>query len=224
MDDLRELIQLLGAANGADRTVDLRTANALFDVEWRPWRSGARKHWGYEKDTDRVLFYGTDSVPQYTHSLDAAVALVNKVLPGWWWSCGNCELTNDASVYVPGSRAACGPDFRASEASRKLLDHPTMGRVFDAGFDCDRVGGNVCISLLIAMCEALTAINKATNTPSPRPEVLPVTCGDDAVPASEHNAASPGDAGGADLCPGCGMPIHDVKSCDAVHCGVWGRL
>jgi hypothetical protein len=70
---------------------------------------------------------------------------------------------------------------------------------------------------------ASAAIAKATNTPSPRPEVLPVTSGDDAVPASDQNAATPGDAGGADLCPGCGLPIHDVKSCDAVHCGVWGE-
>jgi hypothetical protein len=74
-----------------------------------------------------------------------------------------------------------------------------------------------------AMDPVLTVIAKATNTPSPRPEVLPVTSGDDAVPASDQNAASPGDAGGADLCPGCGIPIHDVKSCDAVHCGVWGE-
>jgi hypothetical protein len=70
---------------------------------------------------------------------------------------------------------------------------------------------------------ARAIIAKATNTPSPRPEVLPVTSGDDAVPASDQNAATPGDAGGADLCPGCGLPIHDVKSCDAVHCGVWGE-
>jgi hypothetical protein len=57
----------------------------------------------------------------------------------------------------------------------------------------------------------------------PSPPVLPVTSGDPA-PTSDETPPSPGDAGGADLCPGCGMPIHDVKSCDAVHCGVWGRL
>jgi hypothetical protein len=67
------------------------------------------------------------------------------------------------------------------------------------------------------------AMSETEWSPSPRPEVLPVTSGDDAVPASDQNAASPGDAGGADLCPGCGIPIHDVKSCDAVHCGVWGE-
>jgi hypothetical protein len=44
--------------------------------------------------------------------------------------------------------------------------------------------------------------------PSPRPSVPPVTSGDPA-PSSDNNAASPGVAGGADLCPGCGRTIAE---------------
>jgi len=38
-----------------------------------------------------------------TRSIDAAVRLIEIELPGWWWTCGYCTLSNDASLYVPGS-------------------------------------------------------------------------------------------------------------------------
>jgi hypothetical protein len=52
---------------------------------------------------------------------------------------------------------------------------------------------------------ASAAIAKATKTPSPQPMVSPLTSGDPAPLSAATD--SPG-AGGADLCPGCGLPIH----------------
>jgi hypothetical protein len=52
---------------------------------------------------------------------------------------------------------------------------------------------------------ARAAIALATNTPSPQPKVPPLTSGDPAPLSAATD--SPG-AGGADLCPGCGLPIH----------------
>ena len=41
--------------------------------------------------------------PEVTRSIDAIVNLINAELPNWWWTCGYCRATNDASLYPPGS-------------------------------------------------------------------------------------------------------------------------
>jgi hypothetical protein len=33
-----------------------------------------------------------------TRSIDAAVRLIESELPGWWWTCGHCTLSDDASL------------------------------------------------------------------------------------------------------------------------------
>lgn len=102
--------------------------------------------------------------PAYTEDLDAAVSLVRKLLPGWWWSVGFCELTNDASVYMPGSKAysfdaiahaSVGADFRSGAEAQRLL---AASPVFDEGFHGDRVGGNVSLALIDAMLQGLIAV------------------------------------------------------------------
>jgi hypothetical protein len=57
---------------------------------------------------------------------------------------------------------------------------------------------------------AVARLDAFANTPSPRPLVSPDPRGEPA-PSSENNAASPGVAGGADLCPGCGRPIAECE-------------
>lgn len=56
----------------------------------------------------------------WVRSIDAAVALAERVLPGWWWTAGRCGLTCHASV---------GPD-------RAFISEPDLSR-FDAGFHAD---------------------------------------------------------------------------------------
>jgi hypothetical protein len=33
-----------------------------------------------------------------TTSIDAVVQLIETELSGWWWTCGYCSLSNDASL------------------------------------------------------------------------------------------------------------------------------
>ncbi len=84
-----------------------------------------------------------EEMPHPTSSLDAAVALVERVLPGWAWSCGTCVVSNDGWVKPDVD----GPD-------KHLCD------VFDDGFFGDAKGGSVPLSLLVAMLHGLIA--KAT--------------------------------------------------------------
>jgi hypothetical protein len=77
-------------------------------------------------------------------------------------------LSNDASLYAPGSRkfslwfsnATVGPDFRSGPEARRLLEHPKWGRLFDNGFDCDMRGGSVPLSMLTVFLEAKIAVAK----------------------------------------------------------------
>ena len=91
-----------------------------------------------------------------TRSIDAAVELIETELPGWWWTCGFCKLSNDASLYAPGSKSypyashsSMGPDFRAGQSEvLRLLNHPEWGKLFDGGFHRDLRGGTVPLALL----------------------------------------------------------------------------
>ena len=75
-----------------------------------------------------------------TRSVDAVIRLIEAELPGWWWTCGYCTLSNDASLYVPGSTqfpyatATMGPDFRVVPKALQLLQDPKWGERFDSGF------------------------------------------------------------------------------------------
>jgi hypothetical protein len=101
-----------------------------------------------------------------TRSIDAAVRLIEIELPGWWWTCGYCMLSNDASLYVPGSHrfpyatVIMGPDFRSGPEARRLLQDPKWGRRFDAGFHRDRRGGTVPLAILAAFLEAKITLSR----------------------------------------------------------------
>lgn len=61
-----------------------------------------------------------DTVSKFTTSIDAAVSLAGRVLPGFWWTAGRCGLTCHASV---------GPD-------RAFIAEPDLSK-YDAGFHAD---------------------------------------------------------------------------------------
>lgn len=71
-------------------------------------------------------------------SLDAALALAERVLPGWWWTTGRCGLTCHASV---------GPDS-------KFIEEPDLSK-FDSGFHADVPNPSTpAIALCIAILRA----------------------------------------------------------------------
>jgi hypothetical protein len=99
-----------------------------------------------------------------TRSIDAAAQLITRELPGWWWTCGYCSLSNDSSLYVPGSSGfpyatvTMGPDFRAD--ALRLLNHPKWGSRFDDGFHRDRRGGKLPLAILAVFLEAKITLAK----------------------------------------------------------------
>jgi hypothetical protein len=103
--------------------------------------------------------------PNVTHSIDAAVKLIETELPGWWWNCGYGAVRNGASLYIPGSsqirvnlpgtRAA--PEYGPSPEYLRLLRDPKWGRLFDSGFHCER-GGTVPLAMLTVFLEAKIAL------------------------------------------------------------------
>jgi len=118
-------------------------------------------------ELDREFASVFPSAPEnVTRSIDAVARLIETELPGWWWTCGYCTLSNDASLYVPGSdrfpyaAATMGPDFRSGPEALRLLNHPKWGRIFDDGFHRDRRGGTVPLAMLAVFLEARIALAK----------------------------------------------------------------
>ena len=113
--------------------------------------------------------------PNVTRSIDAVVQLIEMELPGWWWTCGYCTVSNDASLYPPGSRtypyssrSTIGPDYSSGPKALRLTHHPKWGRRFDQGFHRDLRGGTVPISMLIVFLEAKIMLAKAALSTDPK--------------------------------------------------------
>ena len=104
-----------------------------------------------------------------SRSIDALVRLIETELPGWWWTFGYCRLSNDASLYPPGSprfrqqfaHASMGVDAKSGPDAAALLRLPKSGKLLDDGFHCDLLGGTVIQSMLIVFLEAKIALEKA---------------------------------------------------------------
>ncbi len=71
-----ELISALEKSTGPDRALDRAIADYVYDLEWKPYCSGARKLWGFRRGTDHTVFYGVDKITKFTHSIDDALTLV----------------------------------------------------------------------------------------------------------------------------------------------------
>jgi hypothetical protein len=111
-----------------------------------------------------------------TRSIDGLVRLIETELPGWWWTFGYCQLSNDASLYPPRSprfrqqfsrfrqqfsHASLGVDGNSGPKAIGLLEIPKWGKLFDEGFHCDLIGGTVLLSMLTVFLRAKIALAKA---------------------------------------------------------------
>jgi hypothetical protein len=147
-------------ASGPDRRLDgdIAAYLKLFPNGWmrmvpdehkhadglnEPWRWFRKGEWGDGAETD---WYA----PKLTSSLEAVIALIQQLLPGWGWKVGTCHVSDDAWV--------C-PDFNDPEHAERLMKEfgpPQFGSPYDHGFDVDRrPPGNLPLALLEALLMAL---------------------------------------------------------------------
>jgi hypothetical protein len=162
VEKLRERVR---AADGKwNPHLDWLVAEAMGQVpEHRVMEVGWDYVW-YRRPDEWCLWKATDSEgrqtdlwqpERVTSSIDAAVALVERVLPGWCWRTGTCSVSDDAWI---------SPD-RQGPAAHLLAD-----RLFDEGFDVDRrpALGQVgcCLALIEATLSALIALAQAQAGPT----------------------------------------------------------
>ena len=83
-------------------------------------------------------------------TLDQAVALFTKELPGWWWSVGDCEIS---------AHASCGPNHSGPDGN--LIDIEST--VFDSGFHVDLRQPSAPAQALLNVLEQAKACKAAFN-------------------------------------------------------------
>jgi len=149
LESLRSLQKRIREAKGADRELDDAIFAALF-----PEKS-CRLVGMHEDAPDIRMFefsHATGTSLRVTGSLDACVALMREVLPGWCWRIGTCCVSDDAWVAPDWNSPTDGARFRAQ------YGEPLFGTVFDQGVDIDRrPPGNVCLAFLDAIIGAMIA-------------------------------------------------------------------
>lgn len=121
---MRDLIERLEKAKGADRELDFAIASACgFDVrlEGSNRTDQSKIFNAYDCNNKRIS-------SKFTSSIDAAVALVERALPGWTWTLDSASSTatlwkddeaSEATHQVPGATPAialCIALLRAKEA------------------------------------------------------------------------------------------------------------
>lgn len=91
------------------------------------------------------------STAEYVANVAKAINEIQTTLPGWWWNCGTCHLTDDASL---------GPDYN-DPAHCERLRQEFPEELFDGGFDVAlSPAGDLPAALREALKRALTAIEK----------------------------------------------------------------
>lgn len=154
---MRDLIERLEKATGPDRELD--------EAIWLAAIPGAtRKNlmeefpaekplWEYY-DPEQRAYFRAGLIPAYTASTDAAVALVERCLPGWMWRVASCSVSDDAWV---------APDYSCPKHGERLIRElgdtsgdPTSHWIDITDVDL-RPPGRPAIALCLALLRALDA-------------------------------------------------------------------
>jgi hypothetical protein len=166
---LRSLKERVEKATGADREIDAEVCAALRIVpDFDDTVYVAPLHYEIISDFSgpKIRIYtvwadgekhhaATRNPPPITGSLDACVALADRVLPGWWYSIGTCCVSDDACI---------APDFNSpdhGERLRREIGEFGAESEWDAAFDVDRrPPGNLPLALIEAILRALIALGE----------------------------------------------------------------
>ncbi len=150
MSSLEELIAELEKATGPSREIDAqiwlfatpgatrRTSHVVSSTgAWEPYDIDETRD-----ETGRLII-----VPSYTRSLDAAVALVNRVLPGFGW---------DVASNTSHIKACLNPEF-----GKPIGKHPHWAAVSDTSSKKFEDGATPALALCIATLRAKLAQEEA---------------------------------------------------------------
>lgn len=128
-----ELIGSVRGLDGPDRKVD-----ALIGNEVEPATFNWEPH------------YGPHAAHRYTASLDAAVALVKRVLPGWGYRVATCCVSDDAWLF---------PDYNDPVHGERLKREVSEDIDWIEVTDIDlRPPGREPIALVLSLLAALQAL------------------------------------------------------------------
>lgn len=153
---LSDLIAKLEAAGGPRSTLDLSIAYVTGY-----WPQDRIEKLSRNANGEIVTVWFTDgpelgNPPNYTASVDAAISLAERVLPGWLWRLATCSVSDDAWII---------PDFNDPVHGERLKrEYPAAMRdpLEWFGTDVDlRPPGRPAIALCIAI---LTAVLKSKET------------------------------------------------------------
>lgn len=145
------LIERLETAEQGSRELDALVCAA---AQYPP-----SEHWSYRVEASgvsiRLIGTGREvriTPPAITTVLSAAVALVERVLPGWCYRFGTCHVSDDAWLCPDWNDPKHGARLRAE------LGEPVHGEWSDVGIDVDlRPSGRLPIAICIALLKALEA-------------------------------------------------------------------
>lgn len=160
-EQLLDLSARLDAATGPNKSIDRRLARlaGYHRIEPRHIRSKhggwiAPEDWaGTMSDGSPILdgLHGTTiyrDVPAYTARLDAAIDLVESVLPGWSWRVASCSVSDDAWAQPDFNNPTLAGSFTEEERRDWFEAHP----------ECDvdqRPPGRPALALCRAIVSAL---------------------------------------------------------------------
>jgi len=155
MSRYADIIKRLTEATGPsmDLSRDCLLATGLYALEKR---GNDRKEWLY--DTGKSYGREDPSYIRFAHaskSLDDAVTLFNRMLPGWGWRGGSCHLSDDCFVF---------PDYNCPTHGERLKREFSVkinGQEWSDYTDVDlRPAGRLPIAILISMFTALDGIDQ----------------------------------------------------------------
>lgn len=140
---LDSIIERLEKAEGGDQELD-------FWISVRAYDPCDCTDAELQADIDSVGIEGMHIDAAFTSSVDAAIALAEKVLPGWAWRVATCSVSDDAWVL---------PDFNCPVHGERLKREVPIDIDWADFTDVDlRPPGRPAIALCISILTAVEAL------------------------------------------------------------------
>ena len=147
--NITDLIERLEKAEGSDREIDCYLWVMAKGGDARMHYISDKNEFVWERGIDGMWIRAVErfkTVQRFTLSLDAAIELAEKALPGWGWRVATCAVSDDAWVF---------PDFNSPVHGERLKREFREDIDWADLTDVDlRPAGRPAIALCIAILKA----------------------------------------------------------------------